>query len=727
MWGFGRGRGKRGDELAAPARDHSLGEELIDASDVSSDEEGDAALLGGRTDAAPGQGSRARGGSSGRRTRGGSSRAGSAPADPDSSNRDLEVGTSSRPPRNRSAGGGADDGESDDEDLLGRPGARSGKHKRSSNSGSRKKRSAKAGKAGAAPMSPKEERQSEFRRREEQDEHAREQASRQILTAKDLDIKVDRADLESASTWLPADEVVNYVSVPLLVKDALPIVGNASQLSTPDDAVFERVGEMDDGRGRVLVSRPGAPRFGLSRGNRWKEEVYVENVTSGRFNRVLYELDEQGRRLVYKRFRRGEESLSEFSPARLRSMMANVEYVLEGIFMVGQGLLAGGSLFQLIVALQIQDPAVLLSIYGPIAGEVRRMFFFLTVFSFVGVCDKITAERAQKKNWADRGAKERAELLSFGVLMFVCFVFTLLSWPVVSRISDAFEYSRPIDSEFVATLTRWRLYVGLRFVFSAFAWLLICKDANRDLLRGRQRFSQVERCQANLEASSMQLERLGGKGLDGVSENELRALNKTLATGLEEVQLQLQIRDSEPLRVHLPLEVELRLIRECSPQAAIASRARKPTAMWPAPAAPVLSSPAAATAPDLTTIHTIILSFLSLPKSTYRTYTYTYTYMYAYVRTYVRTHACVDTTTSLPPLLINPEPKPAILVRPFASGAARPRRAAGGPAPAHAHTPALRVCVYVPTYARACAARAGARPARAGWRRAEQAGAEAWR
>ncbi|GBG34882.1 Hypothetical Protein FCC1311_111052 [Hondaea fermentalgiana] len=394
----------------------------------------------------------------------------------------------------------------------------------------------------------KEQRAHDMKNKEEEEARRREAASRQLITGKELAIRLDKRDLEGRNV-LQAGQARDYVAVPVLDEAPLPVCSSLDVYSAVP--VYERGSEVDNCRGRVLVPQRHSRHFGAARGMRWREEVFVEDAVGGRFQRVLYDLDETGRRVRTKGRRVAEEEVSEYSPQRLRSLMDQLEYVLEGIFMVGQGLLSGGSLFQLIVVTQLNDAETLLSIYGPLASEVRRMFFFLSVFSFVGVCDKLTAERNQKLNWAERSPSERVEMLAYWAMFSCCLVTSLLTWPYVDEITAAFEAytsSEPgtfvVASDFERTTRTWELAICLRFGFAALGWLLVCKDTNRDLLRGRKRFAKIDQYEREIEAGREQLARFTGKQLDGVPLDDLEALQRTLSTGLEEVRLQLHIRSS---------------------------------------------------------------------------------------------------------------------------------------------------------------------------------------
>jgi len=397
-----------------------------------------------------------------------------------------------------------------------------------------------------------------FKSRKEKDDRDVKKQERKVfatpvqdtLTSKDLVIQVSKDDIEMQHKTLNFKEKIEYLSVSMYERTPLPGIRDIASYTGPvKDAVFEKGNIGDGGHGRVLVPSGSTARFGKGKRTKWREEVFQESVASGRFHRVFYDLNDLGERILDDKPRpEQEDHLPEYSPQKLRKMMDNIEYILEGIFMVAQGLLTGGSLFQLIVVLQISDPIALLNIYGPIASEVRRMFFFLSMLSFVGVCDKITAERNQKKRWNQRSHSERIEMHLYALLFFVCLVFSLLTWPLVDEIEGALESLETAPSVFAIgqsfqdTLEQWRVAVALRFAFAACGWLLVCKDTNRDLLRGRQRFVQIERFNKQLLAQNEKLAHHSGKMLDSVSVAELSQLQRNLSTGLHEVQLQLRIR-----------------------------------------------------------------------------------------------------------------------------------------------------------------------------------------
>lgn len=461
----------------------------------------------------------------------------------DSSKEGSDLANSNK--KERGAGDLSDSDVSDDSELASSKTKKRGRKLSFKSSSTGKSGRDGTSKSLLSSATTKRERAEDLRNKEEEEARRREAASRHLITGKELALRLDKDDLEHRHHALKCEEAQHFVAIPVLDNTPIPVCTDLDNFSA--NPVYERSGEIDNCRGRVLVPQGGSRNFRARGAMRWREEVYVEDPVAGRFQRVLYELDENGRRVRTKGKRTKDEDISEYSPQRLHSLVDQLEYILEGVFMLGQGLLSGGSLFQLIVILQIGDTETLLSIYGPLCAEVRRMFFFLAVFSFVGVCDKVTAERNHKQHWTERSPTERVEMLGYWIMFFCCLLTTLLTWPLVDEISETSQAyledsTYNISSDFEGTVSRWVMIIIFRFGFAAFGWLLVCKDTNRDLLRGRKRFNQLDLYERELEAGREKLNQFTGKQLDAVPIMELEKLQKTLATGLEEVRLQLQIR-----------------------------------------------------------------------------------------------------------------------------------------------------------------------------------------
>ena len=93
------------------------------------------------------------------------------------------------------------------------------------------------------------------------------------------------------------------------------------------------------------------------------EEVFVESSVSGRFKRMLYEIDGDGQRIrTGPRYEDDEERAHRNSPRALRSMVLHAAYVLDAFFLLSQGIFSGAALMQLIIVLQISSEDTLLQV-----------------------------------------------------------------------------------------------------------------------------------------------------------------------------------------------------------------------------------------------------------------------------------------------------------------------------------------------------------------------------
>jgi len=113
------------------------------------------------------------------------------------------------------------------------------------------------------------------------------------------------------------------------------------------------------------------------------------------------------------------------------------------VFLFCQGLLGGVSLLHLYLTFQSKDNAFFLKVYSPSSGEVRRMFFILSVASFVGACEKLSQVETDHASWKLRSGKEKAEIVGCCVMYLCALILTLMATPVADEMH--FTYAKEGD------------------------------------------------------------------------------------------------------------------------------------------------------------------------------------------------------------------------------------------------------------------------------------------
>jgi hypothetical protein len=298
------------------------------------------------------------------------------------------------------------------------------------------------------------------------------------------------------------------------------------------------------------------------------EEVYTEVLATGKFKRVIYQLDERGRRIANESGAGGPAPAKEHSPRALRLMMLNVASLVDAFFLLCQGILSGAVIFQLIVVYQIAEQDTFIKIYAPFALEIRRMFYFLTTLSFVGVCDKYNAESSQSKSWALRGPRERTELALYVLAYFLTLITSLLAGPYADEIGNTYrsratptslgdvlfdvgagtggvENAMQWVEDLLASeqfpLVEWQMLITVRTIFAILGWMLLCRDVHRDLWRGRERLQTVDALKDRLDVNRKRFGYLAGQNLHELSRPQLESVREVQQRGLVEVDLQLKL------------------------------------------------------------------------------------------------------------------------------------------------------------------------------------------
>jgi len=362
----------------------------------------------------------------------------------------------------------------------------------------------------------------------------RARASRKNITSKDLDLDIDGDDFVEggSSVVLPREKIQDFVSVPMY---ALQPAGITEQAST------------------TLVRR--------KHGGKMKdfEEIFVENSISGRFKRILYEMDSQGFRVqkTQRHYDDDEETARRNSPQALRSVVMKAAYVLNAFFLLAQGVLCGASLMQLIIVLQIASEDTLLEVYAPIAMEIRRIFYFLAVLSFVGAYQKYSDDVDNAASWMARSANEKGELIFYVTLYALTLGFTLLCGPEADNMYNTYDAYRRAnegnanpDDGWIAILKAddsfnlklWKVFAMLRFACATIGWFLLSKDVQRDVSRGRNRLRKIDELRERQEVLLGRIDNFCGRNLSRMTLPELEDLHMLQRTGVEETSIQLKLR-----------------------------------------------------------------------------------------------------------------------------------------------------------------------------------------
>ena len=301
----------------------------------------------------------------------------------------------------------------------------------------------------------------------------------------------------------------------------------------------------------------------------FSEEFYLERQSSGDFKRVFHKVTASGKRVDFdcdhsprQQSLDPRHNLNVDSPEAVSHMMETVAYLVNTVFLFCQGLLAGVALLHLYLTFQSRDDAFFLKVYAPSAGQVRRMFFLLSVASFVGACEKLSHEHRNRDTWRRRSVSERFEIVLFCGLYLVSLLFTLLSTPTDDDMYHTNEFERESNPEWFVTavgtdtftgeeearsmggdwkgkLYRWRVYVVVRFLCALVSWILLCKDLHRDLSRGRQYKVQLVSSVAELDRANARFLRMCGRGMEELDVKQIEELRRLQYIGLSESDMML--------------------------------------------------------------------------------------------------------------------------------------------------------------------------------------------
>lgn len=323
-----------------------------------------------------------------------------------------------------------------------------------------KKSSAKAVESKGKSEKKEESRKRKKRRKKDKDGRRGSDELAPLLSSYDLSYVIDHEDVEAQKVVLNSSESLSFVQ-------SLQDFGKT--LATD---YFSRKPKVHHGKSSAYA------------------EYYLESVATGRFKRILTKLDENGN-LLYGAPEASEKD--DYDPESLRQIMNVVDYLISSFFLVCEGILTGAALLESIIVFQVADERMFLQIYSPIALELRRLFYFLSVLSFVGACNKLEAEYENKKQWVSRGSRERSELFLYVFFYLLCLFISLISGPHADEMANTYVLRRDQGSGWLdelllsptLNLNTWRNLVVCRFLFSTIGWLLLCKDIHRDLYRGR--------------------------------------------------------------------------------------------------------------------------------------------------------------------------------------------------------------------------------------------------
>jgi hypothetical protein len=244
--------------------------------------------------------------------------------------------------------------------------------------------------------------------------------------------------------------------------------------------------------------------------------VFLQSLTTGRFRRVV----NQGGRHLDMHASEGDadpESMEDVDPTtQLQESSALLTGIIATIFLIGQGLLAGlavthayvinsdGCLREYVEDWESgctpEDQEIhFLNAYCPVANEIRRTFFILTMLSFVSACDKYLREKSNRLVWEDRPPWQQWQVAYAVGAFFLTMLFTMLACDVDAlmyhnhRADERWHKTAFADPDFRSMFDRWKVLSYLRMVFCLVAWIIVCIDLRAYVYNGvRAVYDKIE-------------------------------------------------------------------------------------------------------------------------------------------------------------------------------------------------------------------------------------------
>ena len=252
--------------------------------------------------------------------------------------------------------------------------------------------------------------------------------------------------------------------------------------------------------------------------------VYVESATSGRFRRVRMG------RLGYRQLGMNDDDDDDLNetfngPEVMTHFTDNVNAFTATVYGFAQGLLAGFALLHVYIANMFDDRNRFIEVYWPLAGESRRLFFFLTTIALTSAYDLYLRESSKRDLWQvlPNAKKFRVYLILF--LYFIALLTSLLAMPIdnsIAKLGMNGMNSSPLLND--AAITQWNLYEWIRGVSCVLAWVFVCFGIHDENQNGRRFMSHCKYLKGEIEKKQRRLDNVSGKQLQYATPDELEEL-----------------------------------------------------------------------------------------------------------------------------------------------------------------------------------------------------------
>ena len=252
--------------------------------------------------------------------------------------------------------------------------------------------------------------------------------------------------------------------------------------------------------------------------------VYVESATTGRFRRVRMG------RLGYRQLGMNDDDDDDLNetfngPEVMTHFTDNVNAFTATVYGFAQGLLAGFALLHVYIANMFDDRNRFIEVYWPLAGESRRLFFFLTTIALTSAYDLYLRESSKRDLWQvlPNAKKFRVYLILF--LYFIALLTSLLAMPIdnsIAKLGMNGMHSSPLLND--AAITQWNLYEWIRGVSCVLAWVFVCFGIHDENQNGRRFMSHCKYLKGEIEKKQRRLDNVSGKQLQYATPDELEEL-----------------------------------------------------------------------------------------------------------------------------------------------------------------------------------------------------------
>ena len=247
--------------------------------------------------------------------------------------------------------------------------------------------------------------------------------------------------------------------------------------------------------------------------------VYVESATTGRFRRVRMG------RLGYRQLGMsdGDDMDQNASgPEVMTHFTDNVNAFTATVYGFAQGLLAGFALLHVYIANMFDDRSRFLEVYWPLAGESRRLFFFLTTIALTSAYDLYLRESSKRDLWQVLPAPKKIRVYLILFFYFIALLSSLLAMPIdnsIAKLGRNGMYSTPLLSD--EAITQWNVYEWIRGVSCVAAWVLVCFGIHEENQNGRRFMSHCKYLNGEIVKKQRRLDNVSGKQLQYATPDEL--------------------------------------------------------------------------------------------------------------------------------------------------------------------------------------------------------------